>query len=426
MTTSDDVLFLKSLNILYVEDDRETRAQLSEFLMRHVGGVSVAENGEEGLDAFRKRPSDMVVTDILMPVMDGLEMAVEIRKEAPELPIIITTAFQDEEYFLRAIEIGVDGYVLKPTFPRELVKAILKSARLLREKRKVAQTRAHADYVLDIHPNLLMVVEGDRIDYLNQPFLTFLGMDSLEEFLENGSAFGFFITDKEGRPLVDREGGDWIDLLMNAPDRDPILYLRSPREPDRPPRPFTLGINTPPMEPNRRIISLTDIADIESHINVLEGKARTDPVTGACAQARLRGQLEAEIKRAQRHGGTFSLILMALDRADDGETADGGAILRQTATQLANNLRASDSVTRWDGTGFLILLPEVGLEGARLAAEKCRLALEKFDFPGAEEVTGSFGAIEHRAGETVESLIERAEGTLAFAQQKGPNRVEAG
>ena len=127
-----DAKYLKSLSVLYVEDDYDAREQLSQFLRRRTGELIHAKNGESGLKAFRASHPRMVVTDILMPRMDGLEMARKIRQEDPHIPILVTTAFEQTDYLLRSIEIGVDRYVLKPVNTRLLHTALLECARRLR------------------------------------------------------------------------------------------------------------------------------------------------------------------------------------------------------------------------------------------------------------------------------------------------------
>lgn len=122
---------LRSLDVLYVEDDDEVRDQLAHFLGRRVGRLHLASNGAEGLEVFRKHRPDLVITDILMPVMDGLAMADAIRTEDDRTPIIVTTAFERQDYMLRSIEAGIDKYVIKPVRPDQLIGALEKCASAL-------------------------------------------------------------------------------------------------------------------------------------------------------------------------------------------------------------------------------------------------------------------------------------------------------
>ena len=130
-------IFLKSLTVLYVEDDAEARNQLGHYLEHRVKTLFTAENGASGLEIFQKEHPDIVITDIQMPVMDGLTLAHEIRKQDKTTPIIVTTAFEQTDYLMRAINIGVDKYVSKPVCTDRMLTALLECSRTLRTERQV-------------------------------------------------------------------------------------------------------------------------------------------------------------------------------------------------------------------------------------------------------------------------------------------------
>lgn len=136
---------LKNLSILYVEDDAETRRQFAHMLGKIVGTVYVASDGQQGVEIFSGKQPDLVVSDIMMPVMDGLEMTAKIREQNPETPIILTTAFNETRYLLRAIELGIDNYVLKPVEFQLLHRAISQCAAILFNKRELASKNAQLE-----------------------------------------------------------------------------------------------------------------------------------------------------------------------------------------------------------------------------------------------------------------------------------------
>jgi len=113
--------FLKTLRVLLVEDE----VKLSTLLKNAIGDsfyrFSVATDGEEGLELFKKLQPDIVITDIMMPKKTGLEMAKEIRCIDRNIPIIILSAFSETEKFLDAIDVGVVKYFIKPFDPDELL-----------------------------------------------------------------------------------------------------------------------------------------------------------------------------------------------------------------------------------------------------------------------------------------------------------------
>ncbi len=106
--------FAKELHLLYVEDDELTRELMQTLLQEFFDHITVVSNGKEGLVAFQKERIDIVLTDINMPVMSGIEMIEHIRKIDKTVPILILTAFNDTEYLLEAIKYNISGYVLKP------------------------------------------------------------------------------------------------------------------------------------------------------------------------------------------------------------------------------------------------------------------------------------------------------------------------
>jgi CheY-like chemotaxis protein len=148
LNPDNDNALLAQFSLLYVEDDEHIRDQLTQFLKRRASVLHVATNGAEGLELYRRHQPDMVVSDILMPQMNGLEMAESIRALNAEVPIIVTTAFNETDYFLKAIQIGVDNYVLKPVDPAMLGRALHKSARVLHQRRELARQSGQMQQML--------------------------------------------------------------------------------------------------------------------------------------------------------------------------------------------------------------------------------------------------------------------------------------
>ena len=120
---------LQKLTILIVEDENEIRKLMEEVMKSVFFEVYSAKNGDEGIKKFKKFAPDLIVTDIAMPIMDGLDMAKMINEISPTTPIIALSAFSDKEKLLKAIEVGVDKYILKPVDMDELLLAIENIAR---------------------------------------------------------------------------------------------------------------------------------------------------------------------------------------------------------------------------------------------------------------------------------------------------------
>jgi len=134
------------LKILYVEDEPKLRERIHIVLKMRFEQVFAAANGKEGLEVFSRERPDIIVSDIKMPGMDGLEMAVRIRELAPETPIVLTTAFTETAYLLKAIELGVCAYVRKPLDCRQLVEAITRIATPILQGIELEKAR-HGEHV---------------------------------------------------------------------------------------------------------------------------------------------------------------------------------------------------------------------------------------------------------------------------------------
>ena len=132
-----NIELLKTFTILYVEDETHLREDLYQNISPFIKTIITATNGLEGLELYKKHRNslDLIITDILMPKMNGLEMVDEIRKIDSEIPIIYTTAFSDSEYMKKTIEQSIVSYIVKPIDIELLFKAIEKASLKIENER---------------------------------------------------------------------------------------------------------------------------------------------------------------------------------------------------------------------------------------------------------------------------------------------------
>lgn len=105
---------LENLTILIVEDENEARKLMQDVMQGEFAKVVSAQNGDEGLKKFKKYNPDIVVTDIAMPISDGLDMAMQIKEISKDTPVVVLSAHSEKEKLLKAIDVGIDKYVIKP------------------------------------------------------------------------------------------------------------------------------------------------------------------------------------------------------------------------------------------------------------------------------------------------------------------------
>lgn len=126
----------KDISILYVEDEDVIRQLYVPFIEKLTNNLHVAENGKKGLALFKKHKPELVISDIRMPKMDGLEMISKIKEIDNESRIIIVTAFSQHEYYTRAIKLGVNGFLVKPVSKDDLIAVIDEQIKIILTKRK--------------------------------------------------------------------------------------------------------------------------------------------------------------------------------------------------------------------------------------------------------------------------------------------------
>jgi len=128
----------KTITALYVEDEVELRNVILDIIEPLFKKIYVGTNGEDGLEIYKEHSSEieLVLTDINMPKLNGLDMATKIREIDPHIPIIVTSSLDDSEHLHKAISIGISEYIIKPISLESLVETINKSLKaiLLQQK----------------------------------------------------------------------------------------------------------------------------------------------------------------------------------------------------------------------------------------------------------------------------------------------------
>jgi two-component system cell cycle response regulator len=152
------------ITVLYVEDEESARSAIAASIRRRVAKLLTVKNGREGLDAFRSHQPDIVITDIMMPVMDGLAMAREIKALNSTTQIIVTTAHNDTGYFLDAIDLGVDRFVLKPVDHQKLISALESCAAVVIHDREVQRHHQEREKLISELETALTKVRKQTVD----------------------------------------------------------------------------------------------------------------------------------------------------------------------------------------------------------------------------------------------------------------------
>ena len=415
-----DDQFLKTLTVLYVEDDPDVRQQLEQFLQRRVGKLIVAGNGSDGLGIFCGQRPQIVITDIKMPVMDGLTMVQEIRKLDGAVPVIVTTAFEQTDYLLRSIEIGVDEYVTKPVNSDRLYEGLLACARRLRVEWQLRLAAAVFDHCLEA----VMITDADnRIVAANGVFCRITGYAVEEVLGENPSILASGVQDKAFYRAMWREileKGAWEGEISNR-RKDGSVY------------PQWLSITTLTDAGGRIVNHIGMFSDIskrkaaELHIRQL---AMHDPLTGLPNRYLLKARFDMALAAALRSGEHLALLYIDLDNFKEindslGHHA-GDLVLQEMSHRLQGLFRSSDTVSRLGGDEFLVVVNVVDrvADPACTARRVADTLASGMTVEGREvAVTTSIGiAVYPRDGADLETLIGKADSAMYQAKREGKNK----
>jgi DNA-binding response OmpR family regulator len=141
--------------ILVIEDNATIGLGLSNALRHERFDVRHVETGEKGLEEFRKDAPDLVVSDIMLPGIDGLEVMRKMKDENPEIPVIMLTAKTEEIDRVMGLEMGADDYVTKPFSVREVVARIKARLRMNSRERKVPDSYEFGNVKVDLRRRIL-------------------------------------------------------------------------------------------------------------------------------------------------------------------------------------------------------------------------------------------------------------------------------
>ncbi|RXJ98414.1 hypothetical protein CRU98_10285 [Arcobacter sp. CECT 8986] len=430
---------LKNIKVLYVEDENDVREFTGKTIKAIVKDIIIAKDGKEGLDEYLNNPDiDLIVTDINMPKMGGLEMCEEIRKSNKEVPIVITSAHNDPNFLKQAIDVGVSAYAMKPIDLYQLIESMIKAVEpiFLRNQlekvnlsleERVEEGIKKIKSILDAQDNIVFVSDIKTITNVNKKFLEFFDVNSLEEFLTKTPCITACFKEDKGCFNLKNIVGDeknWIKYLINLSEVDRIVKIANKNGEDRV---FTVNIDDYKQN-DFYVISLTDITELKEKSNLLEYQANHDLLTGLFNRQKFHEIFGKEIRRDKRYENELSLILFDIDHFkifnDKYGHNLGDEVLKFLAQIVSKNVREHDTIVRWGGEEFIVLLPETNIEGATKVAEKIRVALENFeDKTIPEKVTASFGVTTLTEGDDENSFIQKADKALYEAKTQGRNRV---
>lgn len=398
-----DKNILMNSTILFVEDEDELREFTCNTLNSIFKKVYACKDGHDGLETFKNNKDiDLVLTDIKMPRIDGVEMSSEIRKLDKQIPIIVVSAYTDLDFVKESLDIDISDYMIKPIDLYKLVKKMQKALKpvfLINKvkEEKIENNLTEIKNLLDKQENPLLLIKDMQIVEVNDKLLDFFDIKKLDDFLH---------TINE----------NWLSkLLRQYRSKDTITLKNSLMEDIK----FSIHLNSINEDDKFFLLSLDDIGIYDEVSNLLEYKHNFDHITGLFNQIRTTEILRKEIKRDIRYGNDLSAIMIDIkDSFINKERQLSDTLLKNIAKNLLKNIREFDTISRWSEYKFLIILPQTKVEDALKVAEKIEYSLNEI-----EELKKLFAVAQLDKNDDETTLILRLNNALVDSKEKGKFKI---
>ena len=450
-----------SATILVVDDIQANRKLLQAKLGHEYFQVITAANGQEAVDMAREAGPDIILLDVMMPVMDGFE-ACEILKNDPEtqhIPIVMVTALNDRDHRLKGLAAGADDFLTKPVDDFALlsrIRALTKYKMVMDELRKREASGRRMGVIENgdgkggSDPARILVIDDNERQAkrvalaLKKEHEPYLWSESAQLIASGGSSLDLVVLS------LASESFDPLRLCAHfksqTATRDlPVLIVADFEDEAKGMKALDLGASDIIMRP-------IDTEELSARVRTQVRKKRyldsmrrrldesmelaiTDQLTGLYNRRHMMKQLTQFLNRANSGGPPVSVFYADIDhfkRVNDTYGHDvGDEVLKEFAHRMKENVRPGDIACRQGGEEFVVIMPNTPGDLASAAAERLRrnVAGQAFEIERGRktlEVTVSLGVATSSGSEcTIDDLLKRADEALYEAKAAGRNQVKS-
>ena len=408
---------ISTARVLVVDDTSAVRLLMQKAVAAIVSEVRVAADGAEGLTIWRAWQPDLVVTDIIMPVMDGLAMSQAIREEDRDAQIIVVTTSSETGHLRQALDIGVDRYVLKPLDVHLLQDAVRKC---LRDAWRLRDLRL-ARLAFESASEGMMVTDADgAILAVNPAFSEISGYRADEAM---GLTPALIASGKHDEAFYRHmwetlnSAGRWSGEVINR-RKSGELYAEWLS---------IVAVAEPSGRVTRYVGLFSDITERKREEDHIRRLAHFDALTGLPNRILFGDRLRRMLSMLDRRKGRMALLFLDLDRFkavnDQYGHAFGDMVLVEVARRMSGCVRDSDTLSRRGGDEFVVLLESDDPTSA--AAQVSRKLIDAVAEPMLIEghvidIGISIGvAIYPHDADDAEGLLAVADHALYVAKQEG-------
>lgn len=448
-----------SARILVVDDILANRRLLQAKLEARYFHVIMAENGETALRLAREESPDIILLDIMMPGMDGYEVARQLKADpqTAHIPIVMVTALSQQEHRLKGLNAGADDFIIKPFDDFALLSRINALMRYNAVAGELRQREARAGHaVIDTESDFGEMSQPPRVIVVdNNP----RSANRLTEYLRSA---GHTVTSLLEGASPSADGLDVMILSLDRQGFDPLRLCAQFKMGERTRavaiivvceeltrqdamRALDLGasdIIEAPVDREELIARVTTQTRRTRYIEIMRRRVDRgielsiiDPLTGLYNRRYMMDQIRQLIQRSAHGDQPVSLVALDIDHFKSvndthGHTV-GDLVLQEFARRLKDNVRPMDIVCRPGGEEFLVIMPDTPGDLACIVAERIRGSIAGSTFDIAEtgtqlRVTVSAGVATDQSGaNTADDVLRRADNALYKAKDAGRNRVES-
>ena len=252
----------KDFGLLYVEDNSGLQKQATKIFKKFFREVIVAKDGQEGIELFMEHYPPIIISDIKMPRISGLDMIKKIRELDSEAKVIITSAFDEKDYLLECINIGVNRYLKKPIPIDELTKTLIEVIGQINEEKNKKLFDRYVKDSFEYQDSIVILIQDKKVLLANKKCLKFFNQESSRAFEKFFEGFSKLLKPHK-KFLYEEDGKNWLDEVKKSTGK---LFNVKLEDKDGKNRHFILKANRIPEQDEYYILSFDDITEL----NLLE------------------------------------------------------------------------------------------------------------------------------------------------------------
>ncbi|ALK98030.1 response regulator receiver modulated diguanylate cyclase [Massilia sp. WF1] len=412
--------------ILIVDDAPENVSVLRTMMLRQEYQTFVATSGERALEIAQRIQPDLVLLDVVMPGMDGLETCRRLKAHplTARIPVILMSARGELDDIVAGFDTGAADYIPKPLRMEEVCARVRAQLRLNSGSSAQKEQTERLRMIVDsMDQGLLIVERNGRVQYANPACDRYLGY-AADELV--GRSLAELVAQQDSYP----DGCSAMEAIGHG-TREVLIRHR-----DGGLRAMDLTMTPIHAADGQFLALLHDITHHKQSEDALQRAAMLDPLTHIANRRHFDTFLEKEWQRAIRNAQPMSLVVLDVDHFklynDTLGHVAGDVCLQKVAQALdAHALRPTDLAARYGGEEFVLLFAETPHEAATRLAEAIRTTVEALQLPNPRSptspwITASIGVatIVPTQLDTIEQFFVCADRAMYAAKEGGRNRVE--